>query len=84
MHSRHSKTEVNHDQRSWRPLPVQRVPLSEGHHLKGIDFPADKEHLLQQAKKNGAEAEVLDTIKQLPEEQYESMADVMKGYGQVH
>jgi len=59
-------------------------PSNVSHYLKGIDFPADKEHLLQQAKKNGAEAEVLDTIKQLPEEQYQSMADVMKGYGQVH
>jgi len=53
------------------------------HHLKGVDFPADKKALLEQAQKNNAEGDILDIIKQLPDGKYESMADVLKGVGKV-
>ncbi|WP_349616339.1 DUF2795 domain-containing protein [Azotobacter salinestris] len=59
-------------------------PSNISHHLKGIDFPAQKNDLLKQAEQNGADEEVLDTLKRMPDERYESMADVMKGYGSVH
>lgn len=57
-------------------------PSNVTHHLKGIDFPAKKSDLVQHAKKNGAESEVLDAIEAMPEQDYENMADVMKAYGQ--
>lgn len=53
------------------------------HHLKGVDFPADKKALLQQAEKNDAEADILNIIRQLPDSQYHTMADVLKGVGKV-
>jgi hypothetical protein len=53
------------------------------HYLKGVDYPAKRDDLMQQAKKNGAESEVLNVIKQLPDQEYGNMADVMKGYGEV-
>ncbi|HTH16114.1 MAG TPA: DUF2795 domain-containing protein [Magnetospirillum sp.] len=53
------------------------------HHLKGVDFPADKQDLIQQAQKNNAEGDIIDIIKQLPDGQYQSMADVLKGVGKV-
>ncbi|MGE5506019.1 MAG: DUF2795 domain-containing protein [Actinomycetota bacterium] len=53
------------------------------HNLKGVHFPADKGKLLQQAEKNQAESDVLDIIRQLPDGQYQSMADVLKGVGKV-
>ncbi|MFB8830978.1 DUF2795 domain-containing protein [Azotobacter sp. CWF10] len=59
-------------------------PSNISHHLKGIDFPAQKNDLLKQAEQNGADEEVLDTLKRMPDERYESMTDVMKGYGSVH
>ncbi|GAB3474288.1 DUF2795 domain-containing protein [Azotobacter salinestris] len=59
-------------------------PSNISHHLKGIDFPAQKNDLLKQAEQNGADEEVLDTLKRMPDERYENMADVMKGYGSVH
>ncbi|MCR6633241.1 MAG: DUF2795 domain-containing protein [Magnetospirillum sp.] len=53
------------------------------HHLKGVDFPTDKKSLLEQAQRNNAEGDILDIIKQLPDGQYQSMADVLKGVGKV-
>lgn len=50
--------------------------------LSGIDFPADKQKLVDYAQRNNAESDVLDAIKQLPESEYTSMADVFKGVGQ--
>jgi len=51
-------------------------------HLKGLDFPASKQDIMDCAKQNGAEEDVMDTLKGLPDEEYGTMADVMKGYGE--
>lgn len=53
------------------------------HHLKGIDFPANKDGLVERAKKNDADQDILDVIRQLPDTEYQSMADVLKGVGKV-
>jgi hypothetical protein len=52
------------------------------HHLKGIDFPARKDRLITYAKDHDAGADVIDVLQKLPEREYNSMADVMRGYGQ--
>jgi uncharacterized protein DUF2795 len=36
------------------------------HHLKGVDFPAKRQDLLNLAKKNHANQEVLDVIEKMP------------------
>ena len=51
--------------------------------LKGIDFPTQKKNVVEHARKNNAEDEVLDVLQNLPEQEYTNMADVMKGVGQV-
>ncbi len=53
------------------------------HHLKGVDFPAGKQALIEQAQKNNAEGDILDILRQMPDQQYETMADVLKGVGKV-
>ena len=53
------------------------------HHLKGVAFPAKKDGLLAQARKNEADDDVLKVIRQLPEGEYQSMADVLKGVGKA-
>jgi hypothetical protein len=58
-----------------------KSPSNVTHHLKGIDFPASRDDLVKHARRQGAERDVLDTLEKLPDEQYRSMADVMKGYG---
>lgn len=53
------------------------------HSLKGIEFPAKKSDLLDQAKKNHAERAVLERIEAMPDQDYGTMADVMKGFGKT-
>ena len=53
------------------------------HHLKGVDFPAGKQALIEQAQKNNAEGDIIDILRQMPDQQYETMADVLKGVGKV-
>jgi len=57
-------------------------PANVATFLKGIDYPSGKQQLIDHAKQNGAEQAVLGKLEQLPDRQYENMADVMKGYGQ--
>jgi hypothetical protein len=54
------------------------------HALKGIAFPARKSDLLDRAKKNNAERAVLDIVGAMPDQDYRTMADVMKGFGKAH
>ncbi|WP_110650771.1 DUF2795 domain-containing protein [Salinicola peritrichatus] len=58
-------------------------PANITHHLKGIDFPASRADIEKQAKENGAEDDVMEIIRQLPDQEYGSMADVTKGVGDV-
>lgn len=58
-------------------------PANIAHYLKNIDFPANKDDLVRQAQDNNADDDVLDVLQQMPERKYGSMADVMKGVGQV-
>lgn len=59
-------------------------PANVTHFLKGIDFPAKRADLLRHARQNNAEQEVLQEIEQMPDQEYGSMADVMKGFGKNH
>jgi len=52
--------------------------------LSGIDFPANRQDLIEHAKKNNADDEVIQALNDVPDEQYTSMADVFKGVGQSH
>lgn len=63
--------------------PGERSPINVTHHLKGIRFPATRDDLLEQARENKADADVLDKIEQMPGQDYGTMADVMKGYGKT-
>ena len=49
--------------------------------LSGIEFPVQKQQLLQKAQQNKADQEVITMIQKLDDRQYTDMADVMKGFG---
>lgn len=53
-------------------------PIQLQKHLKGVDYPASKEELIEQAQEQGADENALSALKQLPDEQYETPADVSK------
>jgi hypothetical protein len=61
-----------------------QAPTSVTHVLKGIDFPARRGELLRRATENRADAEVLHRIERMPDQEYATMADVMKGFGKAH
>ncbi|MBX4192037.1 DUF2795 domain-containing protein [Candidatus Parcubacteria bacterium] len=47
--------------------------------LKGVEFPADKNQILETAQENGASEEVIQMLQKLPEgEQFNSPTEVME------
>ena len=58
-------------------------PTNIAHHLGGIDFPAGKDDLIKHAEGKNADQDVMEILTQMPEREYGSMADVMKGVGEV-
>lgn len=58
-------------------------PSNIAHYLKGIDFPATKQELMDYAEDNNAPEEVLEVLQQMPDQEYYSMSDLMLGVGQV-
>jgi len=58
-------------------------PANVQKYLHGVSYPADKKDLVEQARRNDAPDEVVETIEALPEEHYGGPQDVMKGYGET-
>ncbi len=59
-------------------------PISVQKYLKGMDYPASKDELIDHAEEQGADDEVLDLLEQLPDdEEFETPADVSKAIGQI-
>lgn len=59
-------------------------PANVQKYLRDVDYPASKQDLLDQARRNSAPQDVLDTIERLPEDRFGGPQEVMKGYGQIH
>ncbi|MDA8216023.1 MAG: DUF2795 domain-containing protein [Dehalococcoidales bacterium] len=51
--------------------------------LSGINFPCSKNDLIDHARQNNCSNDVLDTLRELPDTRYNSMADVVSGIGEV-
>jgi hypothetical protein len=58
------------------------VSANLGRFLKGVDFPASQNDLVEYAKENGADQGVLEVLSKMPRRPYKSMADVMETYGE--
>lgn len=52
-------------------------------YIGGIDFPADKDELVNHARENGAPEEVLEFMEKFPDQEYGSAIDVSRGVSQV-
>ena len=57
-------------------------PIQLQKHLKGMDYPASKQDLINHAKQHGADENALSALEQLPDEQYETPTDVSKAIGE--
>ncbi|AFY34034.1 DUF2795 domain-containing protein [Calothrix sp. PCC 7507] len=59
-------------------------PVEIQKHLKGVDYPADKQQLIKHAKKQKADQDVLSILEQLPDdEEFNSPADLNKAIGDI-
>lgn len=58
-------------------------PIELQKHLKGMDYPASKQDLVQHAQDQGADQNIRSMLEQLPDEQYETPADVSKAVGDL-
>ena len=57
-------------------------PIQLQKYLKGVDYPASKEDLINHAQQQGADENALSALEQLPDEQYETPTDVSKAIGE--
>lgn len=58
-------------------------PIQLQKFLKGMDYPARRQDLVEHAKKEGADENVCATLEKLPDEEYETPADVSKAVGSI-
>ncbi len=59
-------------------------PIQIEKYLKGVDYPADKQDLIKKAQQNGADQNVRDTLNALPDQKFDSPADVSKAVGAIN
>lgn len=57
------------------------TPIDIQKHLKGMDYPANKQGIIDHAKEQGAGKEIASLLEQIPDEEYETPADVSKALG---
>ncbi|MCP2257086.1 Protein of unknown function (DUF2795) [Streptoalloteichus tenebrarius] len=57
------------------PIQVQKF-------LKGIDYPATKDEVVKAAQSQGADDNVLDTLRNLPRDNFNSPNDISEAMGQ--
>jgi Protein of unknown function (DUF2795) len=53
------------------PIDIQR-------HLKGVDYPADRDELVEVARSEDAPPEVLEALEALPDDEFEGPDEVME------
>ncbi len=58
-------------------------PIQLQKHLKGVDYPASKEELIEHAKKQGADDNAISALEQLPDQEYDSPTDVSEAVGDI-
>jgi len=58
------------------PIQVQKF-------LKGVDYPASKAELLDKAKSMGADENIRASLEQLPDEDFQTPADVSQAFGRL-
>jgi hypothetical protein len=51
-------------------------PIQLQKHLKGVDYPANKQDLIKKAQENGADENIVAALEQLSNESFQTPADV--------
>jgi hypothetical protein len=58
-------------------------PIQLQKYLKGVDYPADRESILDAARENGADDNVISTLEQLPNREFKNPAEISKEIGKM-
>ena len=61
----------------------ERPERSVSAHLEGVEYPADREDLVQSAADNDAPVDVINFLKSLPRERYDSEELVMRDFAEA-
>ncbi|HXH85053.1 MAG TPA: DUF2795 domain-containing protein [Candidatus Tectomicrobia bacterium] len=61
-----------------KPNPIQLQK-----YLKGVDYPASKDDLVERARGHGADEHIIDTLQRLPRDRFNSPNDVSEAIGDV-
>jgi hypothetical protein len=59
------------------PVQIQKF-------LKGVDYPANKQTLIENAKKLGADENVRESLEKLPDQEYDAPVDVSQALAKTH
>lgn len=60
---------AKHSQTAPSPIEVQK-------YLHGLEYPAQREEIIDKAEEEGADDEILNLLQQLPDKEYESPIEV--------
>ncbi len=58
-------------------------PIQLQKYLKGLDYPARKADLIKKAQQEGADENVRATLDKLPDDSFETPADVSQAVGKI-
>lgn len=58
-------------------------PVQIQKYLAGVDYPASKDDLVKHAKEQGADDNVQQTLQQLPDQKFQTPADVSQAVGKL-
>ena len=53
-------------------------PIELQKHLGGVDYPASRDDLVKKAEENGADEEVLEALRGIPDREYDAPTAVTK------
>jgi hypothetical protein len=56
-------------------------PIQLQKYLGGVDYPVDKDTLVQKARDNGADDDIVRTLQDLPFDSFNSPNDVSEAFG---
>jgi hypothetical protein len=62
-------------------MGVSRIDLQ--HYLQGVNYPSRKDVLIQKAQENQAPQDVIDLLENLPDWDFQSIADISRAIGEI-
>jgi hypothetical protein len=58
-------------------------PIQVQKYLGGLDYPASKDDVVDHARNRGADDNIISTLQQMKEEQFQTPAEVSQAIGEV-